>query len=301
MSDSESTTQAGPPPADMDEIFVEHPFRQFVAMYFRNYAAVAGLLVFVTIVGAALFAPMILDLDPFEMVDEPLLRPGEGGHLLGTDNLGRDLFIAIVYGARVTMAVGGAAAGITLFIGLTIGAMAGFYRGWVDEVLMRVTEFFQVLPPLLLAMVLVALFSPTLETVAISIGVVSWTGVARLARAEFLRLREQEFVKAARSIGARDRRIIWLVIMPNALPPLIVNAALTVGIAILFEAALSFLGLSDPNVMSWGKLIGDNRDYLLDAPWTVTFPGVAIFLTVLAMSLIGDGLTDAFNPKLRER
>jgi peptide/nickel transport system permease protein len=235
------------------------------------------------------------------MVDEPLLRPGEGGHLLGTDNLGRDLFIAIVYGARVTMAVGGAAAGITLFIGLTIGAMAGFYRGWVDEVLMRVTEFFQVLPPLLLAMVLVALFSPTLETVAISIGVVSWTGVARLARAEFLRLREQEFVKAARSIGARDRRIIWLVIMPNALPPLIVNAALTVGIAILFEAALSFLGLSDPNVMSWGKLIGDNRDYLLDAPWTVTFPGVAIFLTVLAMSLIGDGLTDAFNPKLRER
>ncbi|MBT6985261.1 MAG: ABC transporter permease, partial [Rhodospirillaceae bacterium] len=155
MSDSESTTQAGPPPADMDEIFVEHPFRQFVAMYFRNYAAVAGLLVFVTIVGAALFAPMILDLDPFEMVDEPLLRPGEGGHLLGTDNLGRDLFIAIVYGARVTMAVGGAAAGITLFIGLTIGAMAGFYRGWVDEVLMRVTEFFQVLPPLLLAMVLV--------------------------------------------------------------------------------------------------------------------------------------------------
>jgi len=301
MSDAKNTTPSNGSPGDVDEIFVEHPFRQFVVMYMRNYAAVAGLFVFVLIVGAALFAPLILDLDPFEMVDAPLLRPGAGGHLLGTDNLGRDLFVAIIYGARVTMAVGGAAAGITLVIGLTIGAMAGYYRGWVDEVLMRITEFFQVLPPLLLAMVLVALFSPTLETVAIAIGVVSWTGVARLARAEFLRLREQEFVKAARSIGARDRRIIWLVIMPNALPPLIVNAALTVGIAILFEAALSFLGLSDPNVMSWGKLIGDNRDYLLDAPWTITFPGVAIFLTVLSMSLIGDGLTDAFNPKLRER
>jgi peptide/nickel transport system permease protein len=285
----------------MDEIFVEHPFRQFVTMYMRNFAAVAGLFVFVVIVAAALFAPMILDLDPFEMVDLPLLPPGEGGHLFGTDNLGRDMLVSIVYGARVTMAVGGAAAGITLVIGLSIGAMAGYYRGWVDEVLMRITEFFQVLPPLLLAMVLVALFSPTLETVAIAIGVVSWTGVARLARAEFMRLRELDFVKAARSIGGRDRRIIWLVILPNALPPLIVNAALTVGIAILFEAALSFLGLSDPNVMSWGKLIGDNRDYLLDAPWTVTIPGIAIFVTVLSMSLIGDGLNDAFNPKLRER
>ncbi len=297
-----SSEQSQPVPTDeMDEIFIEHPFRQFVAMYMRNYAAVAGLAIFVTIIGAALLAPIVLDMDPFEMVDAPLLPPGEGGHIFGTDNLGRDMFIAIVYGARVTMAVGGAAAGITLVIGLSIGAMAGYYRGWVDEVLMRITEFFQVLPPLLLAMVLVALFSPTLETVAIAIGVVSWTGVARLARAEFLRLRELEFVKAARSIGGRDRRIIWLVILPNALPPLIVNAALTVGIAILFEAALSFLGLSDPNVMSWGKLIGDNRDYLLDAPWTVTIPGVAIFLTVLAMSLIGDGLNDAFNPKLRER
>ncbi|MDP6689663.1 MAG: ABC transporter permease [Alphaproteobacteria bacterium] len=299
MSSSENTQPL--PTDEVDEIFIEHPFRQFVAMYMRNYAAVAGLAVFVTIIGAALLAPILLDLDPFEMVDAPLLPPGEGGHIFGTDNLGRDMFVAIVYGARVTMAVGGAAAGITLVIGLSIGAMAGYYRGWVDEVLMRITEFFQVLPPLLLAMVLVALFSPTLETVAIAIGVVSWTGVARLARAEFLRLRELEFVKAARSIGARDRRIIWQVILPNALPPLIVNAALTVGIAILFEAALSFLGLSDPNVMSWGKLIGDNRDYLLDAPWTVTIPGVAIFLTVLAMSLIGDGLNDAFNPKLRER
>ena len=298
MTDANNTRS---PAQDLDEIRIEHPFIEFARMYIRNAAAVIGLLIFLIIVFAALFAPILLDVDPFEIVWAPLARPGEEGFLLGTDNLGRDLFVGIVYGSRTTLAVGAAAAALTIFIGITIGSLAGYYRGWVDEVLMRITEFFQVLPPLLLAMVLVSLFSPTLETVAIAIGVVSWPGVARLARAEFMRIRELDFIKASRSIGARDRRIIWNTILPNALPPLIVNAALTVGVAILFEAALSFLGLSDPNVMSWGKLIGDNRDFILDAPWTVTFPGIAIFLTVLAMSLIGDGLNDAFNPKLRER
>ena len=282
-------------------VHIERPVVEFLRMYMRNWSAVVGLLVFTAIILAALFAPVILAVDPFEMVWMPFTPPGQDGYVLGTDNLGRDMLTAIVYGARATLVVGGSAAALTIFIGITIGSLAGYYRGWVDEVLMRITEFFQVLPPLLLAMVLVALFEPTLTTVAIAIGVVTWTGVARLARAEFMRIRELEFVKAARSIGSRDRRIIWRVILPNALPPLIVNAALTVGVAILFEAALSFLGLSDPNVMSWGKLIGDNRDYLLDAPWTVTVPGVAIFLTVLAVSLIGDGLNDAFNPRLRER
>ena len=298
MTDANNTPS---PARGLDEIRIEHPFIEFARMYIRNAAAVIGLLIFLIIVFAALFAPILLDVDPFEIVWAPLARPGEEGFLLGTDNLGRDLFVGIVYGSRTTLAVGAAAAALTIFIGITIGSLAGYYRGWVDEVLMRITEFFQVLPPLLLAMVLVSLFSPTLETVAIAIGVVSWPGVARLARAEFMRIRELDFIKASRSIGARDRRIIWNTILPNALPPLIVNAALTVGVAILFEAALSFLGLSDPNVMSWGKLIGDNRDFILDAPWTVTFPGIAIFLTVLAMSLIGDGLNDAFNPKLRER
>jgi peptide/nickel transport system permease protein len=285
---------------DLKPIRIENPFIEFLRMYVRNAAAVAGFLIFLAIIFTALFAPAIMDKDPFEMVWMPFTPPGQDGYWLGTDNLGRDMVTAIIYGSRATLVVGASAAGLTIIIGLTIGSLAGFYRGWVDEVLMRITEFFQVLPPLLLAMVLVSLFSPTLPTVAMAIGVVSWTGVARLARAEFIRIRELEYVKAARSIGSRDRRIIWRVILPNALPPLIVNAALTVCVAILFEAALSFLGLSDPNVMSWGKLIGDNRDYLLDAPWTVTIPGVAIFLTVLSVSLIGDGLNDAFNPRLRE-
>lgn len=298
MNDSDTT--ANIIDDDRTPVRIEHPFREFLRMYVRNGAAIAGFLIFAVIIVTALFAPAIMKKDPFEIVWMPFAPPGQDGFWLGTDSLGRDMVTAIIYGSRATLVVGAAAAALTIFIGTTIGALAGFYRGWVDELLMRITEFFQVLPPLLLAMVLVGLFSPTLPTVAIAIGVVSWTGVARLARAEFIRIRELEYVKAARSIGARDRRIIWRVILPNALPPLIVNAALTVCIAILFEAALSFLGLSDPNVMSWGKLIGDNRDYLLDAPWTVTIPGVAIFLTVLSVSLIGDGLNDAFNPRLRE-
>jgi len=280
---------------------IENPIIEFLRMYVRNVAAVGGFMVFLIIALLAVFAPMLMGVDPFEIIWSPSAPPGADGFALGTDNLGRSMLVAIIYGARASLAVGAAAAGITIVIGLLIGCLAGYYRGWVDEVLMRITEFFQVLPPLLLSMVLVALFSPTLNTVIFAIGIVSWPGVARLARAEFLKIRELEYVKAARSIGATDGRIIWRVILPNALPPLIVTSALTVGSAILFEAALSFLGLSDPNVMSWGKIIGDNRDYLLEAPWTVIFPGLAIFFTVLSVNLIGDGLNDAFNPKLRGR
>jgi len=221
--------------------------------------------------------------------------------LLGTDQLGRDILAGIINGGRATLAVGGAAAFLTCAIGIVVGALAGFHAGWVDGTLARVTEFFQVLPPLLFAMVFVALFSPTLVTVAFAIGIVSWPNVARLTRAEFLRLKNQEFVLASRASGAFDRTLIWGVILPNALPPLVIAATLNIATAILFEAGLSFLGLSDPNVMSWGLIIGDGRDQIFTAWWIVTLPGVAIFVTVLAISLIGDGLNDALNPKLRER
>ena len=280
---------------------VESPAREAWRMFIRNGSAITGLVVLALVVAGSLLGPLVHPVDPFDMVWAPLSPPGEEGFLLGTDYLGRDMLTSIVYGGQATLAVGASAAAITVVIGLTVGALAGFYRGWVDEALMRITEFFQVLPPLLLAMVLVMLFSPTLSTIAVAIGVVSWTSAARLTRAEFLRIRELEYVKAARSIGARNTRIILRVVLPNAAPPLIVSAALSVGVAILFEAGLSFLGLSDPNVMSWGYLIGSNRPYILDAWWAVTFPGVAIFLTVLAVSLIGDGLNDALNPKLRQR
>jgi peptide/nickel transport system permease protein len=277
------------------------PSREAWRMFRRNHTAVAGLLLLLLIMGATLLGPFLYPIDPFEMVWAPLSPPGEEGWILGTDQLGRDILAGLIHGGKATLLVGVTAALISVFIGVTIGALAGYYGGWVDEVLMRITEFFQVLPALLLAMVLVMLFSPTLTTITIAIGVVSWTAEARLARAEFLRIRELDFVKAARTISSSDARIIWRVILPNASPPLIVYAALITGVAILFEAGLSFLGLGDPNVMSWGLMIGSGRQYFLDAWWVVTFPGIAIFLTVLSISLIGDGLNDALNPKLRER
>ena len=191
----------------------------------------------------------------------------------------------------VTLAVGASAADICVIIGIAVGAAAGFYGGLLDEGLMRITEFFQVLPALLFAMALVSLFGPSLVTISVAIGVVSWPPVARLTRAEFLRIKELDYVRASRamSLNTPDRRLIWRVILPIALPPLIVAA-------ILFEAELSFLGLGDPNAMSWGLMIGANRDFVLDAWWTVTLPGLAIFVTVLGVSLLGVGLTDALNP-----
>ena len=288
-------------PEDEVVVRVEHPVLEAARMFVRNKAAVVGAVLLVLIVGTSLFGPWIYPVDPFELVWAPLSPQGEEGFILGTDTLGRDLLAGLIYGSRATLAVGAAAALITIVIGVLVGSLAGYYRGWVEELLMRITEFFQVLPPLLLAMVVVMLFKPSLTTIAVAIGIVSWTGTARLARGEFLRIRELEYVKAERSIGSKDRRIIWQVMLPNAGPPLIVSAALSVGTAILFEAGLSFLGLSDPNVMSWGYLIGANRPHILEAWWPVTFPGIAIFITVLAISLVGDGLNDALNPKLRQR
>lgn len=279
----------------------ESPLREAWGMFLRNHAAVAALVVLLCIGFVAVFGPWIYPTDPFEMVWAPFSPPGENGFLLGTDYLGRDLLSMIINGARVSLLIGLAAAVVSIFIGVTIGALAGFYRGWVEEVLMRITEFFQVLPTLLFSMVLVALFGASLPMITFAIGVVSWTAVARITRAEFLRIRELEFVMASRASGVPNRNLMFGVILPNALPPIIVQSALMVGSAILFEAGLSFLGLTDPNVVSWGQIIGSNRQYILDASYTVTLPGLAIFITVLAISLVGDGLNDALNPKLRQR
>ncbi|MCP4185255.1 MAG: ABC transporter permease [Hyphomicrobiales bacterium] len=272
------------------------------AVFRRSGLALFGLGLLLLIIIVSVVGPFIYVVDPFDIIWAPFTEPGvEAIVPLGTDQLGRDILAGLIYGGNATLLVGVSAALITVIIGISIGAMAGFYGGLADNILMRVTEFFQVLPPLLFAMVLVTLFSPSLPIVAIAIGVVSWPATARLARAEFIRIRNLEYVNAARSIGSKNSRIIWRVILPNALPPLIVSSTLSVGIAILFEAGLSFLGLSDPNVMSWGLMIGSGREYILDAWWVVTLPGAMIFLTVLSVSLVGDGLNDAFNPKLRER
>lgn len=278
------------------------PLKEAWAVFLHNRTSVAGLAMMALVTCLAMFGPVLYPVDPFEIVAAPMTTPWTDAAVpLGSDYLGRDLLAGIVHGAGVTLFVGGAAALMTVSIGIFIGAAAGFWGGRTDRWLMRLTEFFQVLPPLLFAMTLVTLFSPSVPIIAVSIGLVSWPATARLTRAEFLKIKTQGYVTAARSNGGRDSYIMWRVILPNAAPPLIVSAALVVGMAILFEAGLSFLGLGDPNVMSWGLIIGSNREYLIDGWWTVTFPGLAIFLTVLSLSLIGDGLNDAFSPSLRER
>ncbi|CAN5241628.1 ABC transporter permease [soil metagenome] len=277
------------------------PFAEALRMFVRNPSAVVGLVMLGVIVLLAVFGPMLYVADPFEIRAAPLTPPGTSEAWFGTDYLGRDVMISLLYGGRATLLVGAVSALLSVLIGITIGAFAGYYGGRVDGVLMRITEFFQVLPALLFAMVVVTLFSPSLVTVTLSIGLVSWPGTARLARGEFMRYRDLEFVRAERSIGAGNARIIWKVILPNAFAPLIVSATLAIGASILFEAGLSFLGLGDPNQVSWGMMIGSSRQYVLSCWWAVAFPGMAIFLTVLAVSLIGDGLNDALNPKLRER
>ncbi len=278
------------------------PWREAWRVFRANKAAMLGLAILSVIIGVMVLGPSIYGVAPFDIVSAPFTPPfTQPSAWLGTDYLGRDVLAGVLVGGRATVLVGLAAATLAVTIGVSIGALAGFFGGWVDSALSRVTELFQVLPALLFAMVLVTLFTPSLTVVVFAIGVVAWTGTARLARAEFMRLRHLEYANAARAMGAGPLRLMLREILPNALPPLIVSATLIVGSAILFEAGLSFLGLSDANVMSWGLMIGSNRRNILECWWAVTFPGAAIFLTVLAVSLIGDGLNDAFNPKLHLR
>lgn len=278
------------------------PGRQAWRMFFRNKAAVLGLVILVFILVVTIFGPAFYDQDPKDIIARPLKAPGtEDIPAFGTDYLGRDVLAGVVNGGATTLRVALIAVSLIIVLGVTIGAVAGFYGGRLDGALMRFTELFQVLPALLFSMVVVALFEPTTLTISTAIGIVLWPQIARLTRAEFLRLKNLEFVKAAQALGASDLRIMFRVILPNAMPPLIVATTLIMGSAILFEAALAFLGLGDQNNVSWGLMIGLNRQTFLTSWWTVTFPGLAIFLTVLSFSLIGDGLQDAFNPKLRGR
>ncbi len=284
------------------EIKADNPAREVWRLFLRNWSARLGLSIMALIILVSIFGPGIYGVDPFSIRGAPFTPPGIDSNVpWGTDHVGRDILAGMLGGGRATLAVGLSAAVMTIAIGLVVGAFAGYYGGLVDEILMRITEFFQVLPSLILAMVLVALFTPSLEMIAIAIGIAAWQSTARLTRGEFLRLREMEYVRAGRTIGASDSRLIWFIILPNALPPLIISATLIIGVAILFEAGLSFLGLGDPNVMSWGLMIGSSKEYIFDSWWATTFPGTAIFLAVLSVSLIGDGLNDALNPKLRNR
>ncbi|MGB3866151.1 MAG: ABC transporter permease [Xanthobacteraceae bacterium] len=289
-----------PEPASMNLRPAASPGKATLQQYLRSLSGVAGAAILVLLIAVTLFGPLIYQVDPLDIVAAPFTPPG-GDVLLGTDYLGRDVLAGIVHGGKATLTVGAVAAFITIVIGVTVGTLSGYFGGAIDTALVKVIEFFQILPPLLFAMVLVTLFGQTLTTITIAIGAVSWPSAARLTRAEFLRLRSLDYVKSSRAAGATDRHVMLRVILPNALPPIIIAATLAIGVAILFESGLSFLGLGDPNTMSWGLMIGQNRNYVLDGWWTVVFPGVVIFLAVLAISLVGDGFNDAINPRLRRR
>jgi peptide/nickel transport system permease protein len=253
------------------------------------------------VAAAALLAPYLFPDSPWEMAGTPFRRPLTDGFLLGTDTLGRDILSGIVHGARVSLMLGVVATLVAVGVGVVVGALAGYFGGIVDDILMRLTEFFQTIPSFVLAVVLVAIFTPSIGSIVVSIAIVSWPPVTRVVRAEFLSLRSREFVQAAEVLGRGRLAIMFTEILPNALSPIIVLASLMVATAILLESSLSFLGLGDPNLMSWGFMIGSGRSVIRIAWWMSVFPGIAIFLTVLALNLVGEGLNDALNPRLARR
>jgi peptide/nickel transport system permease protein len=263
----------------------------------RNRTALAGLAVFCSILSISLLGPALVPDDPFIIRALPLLPPGSPQAWLGTDYLGRDIGLALLHGGRSTLVVGLTAGLVAAGMGTAVGCAAGYFGGWIDSAFSRLMEVFQVLPGLLLTMVVVVLFSPSLATVSIGIGLMIWAPQARVARAEFMRMRHLDYVRAGRAIGASDSHIIGRILLPNALPTLVVTTSLSTGHAILLEASVSYLGLSDSNQMSWGLMMGSNRQYLLEAWWTVSLPGLAIFLCVLSIILIGDGIADALNQR----
>ncbi|MFD0859408.1 ABC transporter permease [Roseovarius aquimarinus] len=276
--------------------------RQFWTRFCYNRGAVIGLFILTLVVLAAILAPVIFPQSPWKMVQRPFLPPfSQDGLPLGTDALGRDVLSGLFHGAYVSLLVGLVSTIVALAIGVPVGALAGYFAGRADDALMRFTEFFQTIPSFALAIVLLAIFQPSLTFVIIAIAVVSWPPVARLVRGEVLSLRTREFVEAATLSGLGNTQIILRHVLPNALPPIIVLASLMVAQAILLESSLSFLGLGDPNIMSWGYMIGAARTVIRTAWWLSFLPGMAILLTVLALNLIGEGLNDALNPRLTRK
>ena len=272
--------------------------KRFVRRFARSRSGVLGVAILVVVVAVAALAPVLFPGSPFRRVDRPF-SPPFGRQLLGTDVLGRDVAAGIAHGARTSLTIGMLATSAAVLVGTAIGGLAGYYGGRIDDLLMRTTEFFQTIPTFLFSILLVAILAPSVWSIVFAIAVVNWPTVARLVRGEFLALRGREFVQAGICLGMTDSRVIFRHILPNCLSPIIVTGSLIVATAILVESALSFLGLGDPNVMSWGFMIGAGRTFLRSAWWLCTIPGVAILLTVLAINLVGEGLNDALNPRLR--
>ncbi|MBI4251343.1 MAG: ABC transporter permease [Candidatus Tectomicrobia bacterium] len=274
--------------------------QSFARRFLRNRAAAAGGGWVAALILICALAPWLAAGDPLRVGRDAFAPPG-AAYWFGTDNQGRDIWSGILHGARVSLMVGFLAAITSSSIGIAIGAAAGFCGRWVDALLMRLTELFQIMPRFFLALIIISLFGAGIGKVIFVIGVLGWPPTARLIRAEFMTLKEREFIEAGRATGMGNMALCFRHILPNALPPAVVAGSLDVAQAILLEASLSFFGMGDPNLISWGTMLYNAQGYLRQGWWMSVFPGTAIFLAVIAFNLMGDGINEALNPRLRER
>lgn len=275
-------------------------FRTSWALFVESRMGPIGLVILAVIALIAIFAPVIAPAGPFALGAPRLLAPGQEGHLLGTDHLGRDMVAQVVYGARVSLSIGVVAAMISLFVGMIIGSIAGYSGGIVDLLLSRLMDMFLIIPAFFLIIIIVATLGSSIMYVMVVIGLTAWPASARLMRSQAMSLRDRTFIQALRALGESSPRILFRHVIPNGIQPLIANASLDIASAILIEAGLSFIGLGDPNKATWGRMIYDGRATISTAWWVSVIPGVAIILTVLGFYLVGDGISYALNPKSRK-
>lgn len=272
--------------------------RDLVVRALSNPLALVGFVIILGILMIAILAPYISPYDPNAIDVKAILLEPSTAHYMGTDGLGRDVFSRMLHGARISLLVGIVAVGIATLIGVVLGALAGYYRGWVDIVIMRLVDVMLSIPTFFLILAVIAFLTPSIWNIMIVIGLTSWMGVTRLVRAEFLSLREREFVMASQTLGAKDRRLIFRHLLPNSLTPIIVSSVLGVASAVLVESGLSFLGLGvQAPQASWGNILTDGKEYIQFAWWLSLFPGLAILITVLGYNLLGEGLRDALDPR----
>jgi peptide/nickel transport system permease protein len=273
----------------------------FYQRFRQNKMAVTGSLIVALLFVIAVIAPLIAPYEPTNINLQKILSPPSKEHLFGTDQLGRDVLSRMIYGSRISLMVGFVSTGIAILIGIILGAIAGFYGKWIDTVIMRFVDIMLCFPTFFLILAVIAFLEPSIWNIMIIIGLTGWMGVTRLVRADFITLKERDFVHAARAIGAGDFRIIFIHILPNAMASLLVAATLGIAGAILTESALSFLGIGvQPPMASWGNILTDGKDNIDIAWWLSLFPGLAIFITVLSYNLLGEGIRDSLDPRLRE-
>ena len=268
----------------------------------KNYAAMAGLGIITFFGLIAIFAPLVAPTDPLEQtISARMTAPFTDGYILGTDDLGRDLLSRIIYGGRISLIIGVVSVGISLALGGVLGLTAGYFGGWVDRIIMRLIDIMLAFPYILLTIVIVAILGPSLINAMVAIGISQMPSYARVIRASVMSQREQDYVLAERSLGTSDVELMFRTILPNSLAPTIVQATLGVGDAILSSAGLSFLGLgAQPPTPEWGLMIASSKQFITSAWWIVTLPGIAILLAVLGFNLLGDGLRDILDPRLRD-